>query len=391
MEMKKTIISLILFAVFSLSYGMSFSDGWQDNFVDKNETLTGEKPSSSDSSKTIPQIIKEHITFYGSLRFIMGIATNKNFGVQGNTSRLGINGKMKITKGIEAVAQLEVGVGMVGNMTKIDFSGDPGGSVQEINNAFTSRIGLLGIKTKYGGFTWGKQWSPYYMVGVFTDQFNAFGGEASGTYAAGTDGGISGTGRASNAFQYNIVLRHLSVGLQMQSRNIIDTLPSKRFDSFGGGLLLTNIMGFTIGAAYNQVRDGIDNPKDFQPKKGDEAAIFGIKYENTKFYLGTIYTNFKNHEKDNKDVWFSGQGWELFGRYNFCKNWHVLAGLNYLEPDKNYEGDYNIKYFVIGLSYFFVNTSHVFIEIKFDESQNHDGSVIRDDVFGFGMYYDFGY
>jgi predicted porin len=304
---------------------------------------------------------------------------------------MGIRGVIPIFKGAEAIMQLEVGVGLVGNKTTIKFSGDPGGATGEIDNVFTSRLGYVGVKTKYGQITWGKQWSVYSDIGGWTDNYNAFGGEASGTYSARTDGATSGTGRASNCLQYRLNLSFLEIGIQSQDRNISDS--NKAFaDTYGASLVFKTRFGLKFGAAFDKVRDGIMNPATGKPKYGDEAMIAGVYY-NSGHFTGTFTaSSFKNHEIDDLGYYFSGLGFELYSEYRFLEKWNIYGGFNYLDPEADGpSGNYRISYADIGSSYRFGKSSKVFIELRLDSSRNHDGSNPDLSTVGFGMFFDFGY
>lgn len=86
-------------------------------------------------------------------------------------------------------------------MTRFLIGGDPGTQEDSDNVALPLRLAFVGFEGPQGRVSFGKQWSTYYDVAVFTDQAPFFGGSASGTYNAGTDGGVSGTGRANQALQ----------------------------------------------------------------------------------------------------------------------------------------------------------------------------------------------
>jgi predicted porin len=284
-------------------------------------------------------------------------------------------------------------LGLVGNKTTIKFSGDPGGAYGEIDNVFTSRLGYVGIRSKYGQLTWGKQWSVYSDIGGWTDSYNAFGGEASGTYSARTDGAVSGSGRASNSFRYSLSLEFLEFGAQIQNRNITDSSTAWA-DTYSFSLILKPFPGLKVGAAYDKVRDGIQNPdlEINKPKYGDEAWVAGINYDKKTINAIFISSIFENHEKDNLGNYFSGYGLELYLEYRFRKHWRFYGGFNYLQPTGNgIAGEYSIKYLDFGSAYVFGKSSKVFIETRLDDSRNHDGSRSRLGVFAFGMFFEFRY
>lgn len=383
-KLKAVQITLVLPLVFF--HSTTFSENIFEN------RLTAD-PDTTTNSREMIQKLDGITDVYGSLRFKVGIGFTGESGIQDNASRMGIKGAIPIIEGIDAIMQLEVGVGLVGNKTTIRFSGDPGGAHGEIDNVFTSRLGYAGIRTKYGQLTWGKQWSVYSDIGGWTDSYNAFGGEASGTYSASTDGAISGSGRASNCFQYRLPSEYFELGLQIQNRNITDSSTGWA-DTYSFSLVLKLIPGLKFGTAYDKVRDGIQNPDPElnKPKYGDEAWATGLNYNTRRF--NAIFTSsvFKNHEKDNLGNYFSGYGLEMYLEYRFREKWRFYGGFNYLQPTGNgIAGKYDIQYLDFGTAYCFGRTSKVFIETRLDESTNHDGSHARIGAVAFGMFFEFGY
>ena len=77
------------------------------------------------------------------------------------------------------------------------FTSRSGTTSEGETGALTPRILFVGVDSPklFGGF--GKNWSTYYRVASIADRFAIFGSEALGVYNAGTDGGATGTGRAT--------------------------------------------------------------------------------------------------------------------------------------------------------------------------------------------------
>jgi len=276
--MKKSQFLLYLVIVCFLQIGTLWA-------AEPDSALQLQSTTGKDTTKK-PAYIEE-FNVYGSLRYISGWSSNHNFSVRNNASHLGLNARTKLTNFLTAVARLEVGVGIVGSETDVIFHGDPGGAVGEVDNVFTSRVAYLGFETKYGRLTWGKQWSPYYMIAGLTNQFNAFGGEASGAFARHTDGDIQGTGRAAYALQYHLEIKKIEVKLQLQHRDLTD---AKVYPAtYCVGFLIHDLKGFSFGASYSKVQDGISDPEIWQPKSGDEAAIVGLSWQHKKFKTSVNY------------------------------------------------------------------------------------------------------
>ena len=204
---------------------------------------------------------------------------------------------------------------MVATDRVILSGGDPGAPIGQGSQAVFSRLGYVGLDTGIGSFAWGKQWSAYYDVAVFTDQFPLWSGAAAGAFAAGTDGGVSGTGRSEQALQYREARGPVSVALQMQSRA---SSPNDRswVDVWGASGVVGKAQGLSLGAAYNEVRDGVASPNPNQPQLGDKAAIFGLRYRADRFYAATTLAISEQHEVDDLGRRFDATGFELALRYH---------------------------------------------------------------------------
>jgi predicted porin len=354
-------------------------------------TFTENSADSTKKSREILQKANEITDIYGSLRFKVGVGFSGEAGIQDAASRMGIKGSIPIIKGIDAIMQLEIGVGLVGNKTSVKFNGDPNGATGEVDNVFTSRLGFVGIKTKYGQFTWGKQWSAYSDIGGQSDMFNAFGAEASGTYSANSDGSVSGSGRAANSFQYRLFTKYADFCAQVQNRNITDSSTGWA-DTYAFSLILKPTKTLKMGAAFDKVRDGIQHPDITKPKYGDQAWSAMINLDTRPF--NAIFTSsiFQNHEKDNLGNFFSGYGLEMYLEYRLKEHWRIYGGFNYLQPTGNgIAGEYCIQYLDFGSYYKFGRFSKVFLETRLDDSRNHDGSHSRLGAVAFGLFFDFSY
>jgi len=368
-------ISFFLLICFFLSFGESFAQKPIPDTIKQNVQIKD---------------ILEKFDFYGSLR-VHALTNSKGYStIQNGASRLGFKGETNISKSVSLFAQLEVGVNMVDNNNKIIIKDDPGHAVGEENNSISSRLGFVGIKTKYGNLSWGKQWAPYYDIGGFTDRLFLYGGDAQGTYPNGTDGGISGTGRAANAMQYRNKFGPIKLALQVQNRHSIfnKTNNKKYADTYGASIIYETNLGLSLGAAFNKVRDGINKPNINQPKKGDEAAIVGFLFQNSKLTIGSIYSVFSEHATDNLGNYFSGYGFEFTLIYIFNKKFSADFGFNYQEPYGSSNGLYKINYYACGFCYSFGKLSMVYTELLIDRSQQFDGSRMPS-IIGVGAHFGF--
>jgi hypothetical protein len=215
-----------------------------------------------------------------------------------------------------------------------------------------------------------------------------FSGAATGAFAAGTDGGIAGTGRAERSFQYREATGPLSVGLQVQSRS---SSPNDRSwaDTWGGAAALEAGYGFSLGAAYNEVRDGVAMPNPNEPQLGDKAAIFGLRYRNDSWYAAASYSILKQHEVDDLGRRFDGNGFELAFRRALTDRVWLEAGYSDLRPDGEHPGDYRVRFGVGNVVYRFGDASRVFVGVKVEGSLRSDGSSLAEHAFAAGLNYTF--
>jgi len=344
------------------------------------------------------------IRLYGSLRLGIGSTTGGETTIEDLSPRIGFRGQAKLTDKTNVSARVELGVNLVDQSTNEFFiSGDNFGEERfEDTDDITTRLGQAGLVGDWGSIQIGKQWSVYYDVTQWTDLFWAVGGSASGTYNAGTDGGISGTGRAEKALTTRFRWRGLRLGAQAQMRSRTDE-DEDIADTFGGSVIgdlrLPQKWGaFSYGLAYNKVEDGVDQPGANEPKRGDEATAGGLLFQSGKWYAALVLARSKNHEVDDQDNWFDAKGAEMFVMYSFREGWEVHGGFNWLDPDGyNFRDEggvlrdskYKRKYLAYGISRRFSRESVLFVEGTIEDSTEADGGTLRNSILGIGGYYTF--
>jgi outer membrane protein N len=328
------------------------------------------------------------IDVYGSLRVAAAWDARGHREVRNNGTRLGLRGQKGLIGQVIAFARVEVGVNMVANDRLIIQNADPGVPIGQGSQAIASRLGYVGLDTPVGNLSWGKQWSPYYDVAEFTDQFQIFSGFAGGAWAAGTDGGIVGTGRAERAFQYREARGPVGVALQVQSRS---SSPNDRSwaDAWGASAIIDAGRGFGLGAAYNQVRDGVAMPSPNEPQLGDEAALFGLRYHDDRWYVAGTYSILKQHEVDDLGRRFDGRGFELAVRCAITSRMWLEGGFNELDPDADHPGDYRVRLGLGNIVYRFGDASRVFFGVKVEGSRRSDGSRLAEHAVATGLNYTF--
>ena len=329
------------------------------------------------------------IDSYGSLRVLTATDVDGHSEVRDNSSRLGIRGDKELFGALTAFGRYEMGLNMVANDRAILLiNGDPGTPIGQGSQAISTRLGFVGIGTPIGNFSWGKQWSPYYDVAEFTDQLQVFSGLASGAFGAGTDGGIAGTGRSERAVLYREAWGPFAAGLQIQNRSL--TVNDRQWaDAFGGSVILGRLNGFAVGAAYNQVRDGVLTPTINEPQLGDEATIFGVRFRNDWFYAGGTYSILKQHEVDDLGRRFNGNGFEIALRQHFTPRVWIEGAYNDLSPNSKHPGDFRVRFWATNIVYNFNVASRLFAGFRLDNSLRSDHTDLTASTFAAGLNYTF--
>jgi predicted porin len=364
---------------------------WSDDLFSRLEVLLQKTQAfaAPEEAKNAPQIesMISNIAFYGSLR---GRAFWNDQGTtfDDSTSRIGLRGQLDVSRTYEFIGRFEVGTNMVGDLSRFLIGGDPGTEEGSEDRPIPLRLAFVGFEGPQGRVTFGKQWSTFYDVGVFTDQAPFFGGVASGVYAAGTDGGISGTGRANQALQYRFAIPHFKFGVQTQIRNL--TSNDQSFvDTWGVSAVYQFDEGVTLGAAFNQVRDGITDPFPDEPIYGDQALIAGARWQNDDNYYAVTYTDFENHERDDEGEFYSGFGVELYADHLLTERFGIGGTFNYQKPDDDLMSDYLINFLSVGGGYFLGDKWRFYLIYKFENSQRSDGTPLGEDTLGAAVFYNF--
>jgi len=195
-------------------------------------------------------------------------------------------------------------------------------------------------------------------------------------------------GRAERAAQYRQRFGKVSIGLQVQNRA---TSPNDHSwaDTWGGAIVVGEREGFAVGAAYNQVRDGVVDPTPNQAQAGDEAAIFGVRYRSAGWYGGLTFSILNQHEVDDLGRRFDAKGLEVALIRDVTQRLWLEFGYNMLQPDSDHPGDFRVRFGVANVVYQFGTASRVFAGVKFDAGRTSDGTPRPRAVFGGGLRYDF--
>jgi predicted porin len=335
----------------------------------------------------------DSINFYGSLRAHVAVY-DQIVEMENNGSRIGINMFRRNIIGFDVEGRLELGVNLLKNNTSFNpgaaSADNPSSFLTEQIAAVTTRLGFIGIHSaKWGSLLIGKQWSVYYDVSNFTDNFSVFGGSASGTYNTGSDGGGEGTGRAESAITYRNVFKNLTLGLQAQ-------FPGGTFN-YAGSLVYHLPHGFTVGAAYNYY----DIPKDIQQvivntRKDANSFVTSLKYSNSKTDIAVTYAYNQSEAQfptDSTIVGFSANGIELYAHYFITDKFMILGGINYLKPAGTFNSvppNFKVLYFPVGATYTILPGMHCYAEFQLNQGININGNN-QTNVFTIGFRYDFNF
>ena len=326
-------------------------------------------------------------SFYGILKPRWGFSDRGQSEVGDSSSRLGLQMSYPFAGRFTTFAKIELGLNLASQNTVYISGGQHGPPQGKGKDPVYTRQGYGGLTTPWGSLSVGKQYSAYYDVAGWTDQFMTFGGEASGAFGV-ADGGVAGTGRASQAVVYRLDKAWFHLAFQSQHRNI-ESHNSQWFCTAGGSARFDLGPTWSVGAAYNEVRDGVDKPEGIQAKSGDKAFIAGVKFTRGPWYGALDFADTRQHQKDDRGVWFDGHGAELAVRYTFNERWAILGGYNYLVPVGGYRGRFQTSYALLTATYAFHENMVFSGEFRFDDGRTAGGVRSFPTVFALGL--DFGW
>ena len=370
----------------------------------ERELEAGEDPLAQQTSELHEQPgfwYRDHTSLkpYGSVRYRYAISDDSS-GFDDAGSRFGLSGELQWKEGFWLLGRAEVGFNLFEELNEvISASGRLSDSFEDMS----ARLIYGGVSTPSTTLTFGKNWSSYYQVSGLTDRFSDYGGEASGTYNALTDGGPTGTGRADTAFQGRFSvdsmaeywnLKPFKLNVQYQPGEEIPQTDGFDYQqSAGFSALLETQNGSFLGIAYNHaVIDEADLPAlRSQGIDGDaQALILGSRRFGDDYYMAMTITWMENHETTDAGTYFDGWGWEGFASRRIAPKWWFIGGWNALTPhgDQTQAGEYQLLYGVIGLRYTFDEFRRmIYSELRIDDSYNEDGSKIGN-IFSLGVRWD---
>jgi len=361
------------------------------------EEAPADSSAASDSTRADEKpAFLEGFRLYGSLRLHAALY-EEAIELQDNASRIGF----RLTRdffdsGIQVFGQVELGLTLLQNFNDFNVSGSQGGLARFIpgskEDVVFARLGYLGLDFgKYGLLAAGKQWSTYYDVSGYTDNFFVFGGRASGTYPLRTDGGGSGTGRSDKTLSYRVGIGGLILGAQAQ----LEANRLTGLGSIGGSAQFAFPFGLTVGVAGNY-SDIPQEITDLIPgaRENGSAVVFGAKYESPRLYLAANYSVQRSLDArtlDSASIAFDADGFEAFGYYDISRRFRVSAGFNYLNPEVQalIHPDFRIRFGVLGGAYYLNSQTLAYLEWRISDSIDARGEP-EPNVLALGLRLDFG-
>jgi predicted porin len=322
--------------------------------------------------------------------------------VEDASSRLGF--RYEFGGPVRLFAGAEWAVNLTGRRSDFNAGNATSGNFVQLeafsDELLSNRLGYVGVDFgDFGRLTLGKQWGVHYDVTSYTDAFNVFGANASATFVAGTDGGLTGTGRADSALSYrNTLFGKLDLGLQVQMRGAAG---GGVIDGFGGSLQAHVLPGLTVGATYSRARYAEAIKDQVRGLRGDgEFGAVGVRYEADRLSLSGVYARQRNGDLARLPVFngpvlvyihesFDASGIELFGRYQLGRVGLLGGYLNY-RPDLREDSLINpaaeTQYVVTGVDYAANRNALLFAEYRFSQGVGFSGEP-GDDVFALGFKY----
>ena len=339
---------------------------------------------------------------YGSIR--LRYRTSDNGSILGDSgSRIGLEGEYLTGQESWAYARVEVGFNVLDELDQLLTPGGGAGEGKQGDSLFP-RLYSVGIETPAVVASYGKSWSTYYRISNFTDRFDSAGSSAVGTFNVNTDGGATGTGRADNVLQTRAFISFLpedsrvkpfNLNIQLQSDQPIPGVDGENYqNAIGLSAVLESRSDHTFGIAYNRARvENLDDPAvQAAGIKGDaEAYLIGTRWFDEQWYLGFTLARLRNHEATDEGIYFLGWGSELYARYRLVKNYWLVAGYNWLIPDKGetQAGEYELLYGIVGLRYSIDEFNRlVYAEMRLDSTITESGEAVGN-IFTVGIRWDF--
>ncbi len=339
------------------------------------------------------------VTMSGSLRVAVGTDFT-NWDVRDILSRVTLQLQEEMNDDLTAIGCAEYGLNLVNNNDSVRGIIDPGdGAVTQgqDRDALTTRLGWVGASWRDAvDVQIGKQYSPYFAIGEWTDQLAIWGPEGQGTFATGTDGGLSGTGRAARAIGLRARHGAAQLAVQWQPAYREDSANRIRYgESQSVALIYAAAAGLGAGVAYHHSAiANLDAIGEWAPPPGlddDASNLLGsVRFTGGGWYAAACAGRYENQAIDDAGTAFDAWGCEVVVLRMLDSHWQAVAGWNHLAPDESgYPGAYRLDYQVLELRYRFgAKRSFVCATYQFNNSRLAAGGL-RDDVIAACFYLNF--
>lgn len=374
--MKAVNFIIVIFSV--MLFVLMQGNIYPQSFYDLNNQIDESKPS---------------LYPWGRIKYLV-IGANDNIGITDPGSRLGLNVKQFINHDITFFGGIELSITLSSN-GDFTLSPDNSGSTGFLNlidnpsnSVFRLRKGFVGADFKnFGTVSIGKQYGAYYDVAGTTDISENNSGYASFVFSPdGTDGGYTGTGRASNSILYKNTLKNFKFAASAQFK-----LAEHKFNtvvnSFGSSLIYTFPFNLNFGFAFNSV---FINPGIGERIRGLNGNPFYsavcLNYSTQNLFLGITYAYQQNGDityVNDSSVVYSGYGIEIAAKWTPIKKWSVLAGVNYKHPhnvDEIINKNFNRLIYFYGFQFLALSNLELFFEGAIDRSVKSNGSTIPSNI-----------
>lgn len=349
--------------------------------------LIAEKAETS-TPKPFQWIQKIPIKAYLSLRASYK-SLDQDTKLQDDNTRFGFIYAKKLNNEDRLILHFEAGTNMVDQVVGHVHEGE------DTSSQLNSRLAYF----RYGREDYytviGKNWSVYHYIASMTDKFNSVGGKATGIYNAGSDGGGTGTGRASKALQLRSSRGIFQWGAQLQSNTDMATFDDRY--SLNAAIMgkIKFLNGLGLGTSILKAV-----PADITPEMisngftGETTAgVIGAEWKIADWDFSVTTAGNKNLVTDDQLYYYDAWGAEFYTTTKFTPLTQFRLGLAYQTPSntQQYTAQHEIIQAYIGWQYNYSKNNfadRIFVEYAFNAGSNADGSD-ADDILNFGIRYNF--
>lgn len=221
----------------------------------------------------------------------------------------------------------------------------------------------------------------------------AYGAQAGGAFNSGTDGSLSGTGRAYRMLQARTDKETYEGTVQVQLKHsALQNFNTDYSYAAAGSFIYKGWEAIKAGVSvdYGKFEEITSEMQSVGIDGNDFSSIAGVTYKRNKYSVNTVFSYTKNHMSDDEGTYFDGIGAELYMRYDIDESFRLAGGGNWLLPrDDDYEGQYSIKDIIFSLQYTFGEKTFddlVYLEVSLPDGKLANGDS-RDVSVAIGLRY----